>query len=187
MKKLILFSLLVLLVACNNNNNNEPEILVPTDKEKNLVTEMMTWQVDSVLDILNYQQPNETQQMFYPEDGIDALVYTLYPASYQFPEDMYCVNVMSGETEYYKDLYANARDFCKYTCSLDGERVSAGYLMFYNDLFAFNGTKQNGMMEFFLVETEGWKDDLWMFAFNPIETDDGVIVERNVEYLSRVR
>lgn len=185
MKKLIFFALVAILVACNNNN--DPEILVPTDKEKNMVTEMMMWQLDSILDILYYQQPNEQRQMFYPSDGIDVVTYTLYPSTYQFPEDLYCVNVMTGETEYYSDLYAGARDFCKYTCSYEGKMVSAGYLMYYNDLFTFNGTKQNGMMEFRILETEGWKDNVWELAYNPEETEDGVVIERHIEYYSRVR
>ena len=183
MKKIILFSLLALLVACNNHE--DPEILIPTEKEKNMVTEVMAWQLDSILDILYYGQPNETRQMCYPSDGIDVITYTLYPCTWQFPEEMSCTNAMTGETEYYKDLYADARDFCKYTCAYEGEIISAGYLMYYDDLFAFNGTKKNGMMEFRLLETEGWKGDVWELAYNPTETEDGIIIERNIEYYSR--
>ena len=185
MKKLILFSLLALLVACNNHE--DPEILVPTEKEKNMVTETMMWQLDSILDILHYEQPNEARQMFYPSDGIFVITYTLYPSTWQFPEDLNCTNVMTGETLYYKDLYADARDFCKYTASCEGEMVSAGYLMYYNDLFTFNGTKTNGMMEFRILETEGWHDNLWELAYNAEETDDGIVIERCIEYYSRVR
>lgn len=185
MKKIILFSLLALLVACNNHE--DPEILVPTDKEKNMVTETMTWQLDSILDILHYGQPNETREMLYPSDGIFVITYNLYPCTWQFPEDLCCTNVMTGETLYYKDIYADARDFCKYTAYCEGEFVAAGYLMYYKDYFTFNGTKQNGMMEFRIVETDGWHDNLWLLSYNPEETMDGVIIERCTEFYSRLQ
>ena len=59
--------------------------------------------------------------------------------------------------------------------------------MYYKDYFTFNGTKQNGMMEFRIVETDGWHDNLWLLSYNPEETMDGVIIERCTEFYSRLQ
>lgn len=189
MKKRLLFLLIAaaIMAACTHDDPDNPDPQGPTERERNMVTEEMSWKLDSVLVIYNYMADNEVRRMYHEEDGIYIWTYTLYPSTYQFPDDMHFTNEMTGETLYLNDLYDYARDYCKYTCSYEGEIISAGYLMYYKDYFTFCGTKNGGWAEFRIVETDGWTDSLWTLSFNPTEADDGTVLERNTEYYSRVR
>ena len=53
-----------------------------------MVKEQMTWRLDSVLVIYNYQQPNETRQMLYAGIDTEQWSYTFYPCDYQFPDNL---------------------------------------------------------------------------------------------------
>ena len=72
-----------MFAACGTNDlpvYSEPEPEGPTQKEKNMVMDEMTWRLDSVLVIKNYQQPDETRYMLvristrppYPTRSIPA-------------------------------------------------------------------------------------------------------------------
>ena len=178
----ILLSIAVLFVSCNKEEDG------PTKKEKNMIPEEMTWHLDSILVIHNYQTPDEESYVLHQSDGIYTWTYTFYPWQYKFPKDLYCINMLSGDTTFLADEFPE--DFCKYICTdEDNNFQSGGYVKYYNDHFMLSGLKSNGMVEVCIAEDYGrnWDDPVWTFTYNPIEEDDGTIIERCVEYYSRVK
>jgi len=194
MKTMKYFSLLAvgafLLAACDNPDSpiGEDNPNGPTQKEKNMVMDEMTWRLDSVLVIYNYQQPNETRQMVYAGEDFNAppISYTLYPCDYKFPDDLVFYSDMEpGQTHNISEQFNE--DYCKYLCTYYGEPVAAGYLTYYKDLFSFYGLQQGGWIEFLIRETNpNWDDEVWTLAYNASEEPDGTVLERHVEYYSRL-
>ena len=152
-----------------------------------MVTEEMTWQLDSIMVITNYQTAKEESYIVYPGEELPRWSYTFYPCKWTFPEDLYFVNAYTEERVYLSREFA--QEFCKYICKSDGEIVSAGYLCYYRDFFTFNGLQSNGMMQFMIREAEtDWRTtEVWTCTYNPTETDDGIVLERNIEFYSRVK
>ena len=185
MKKslIILLSSAALFVSCNREEDG------PTKKDKNMILEEMTWHLDSILVIHNYQTPNEESYVLHESDRIYTWSYTFYPWKYKFPKDLCYSNMMSGEAISMADEYPE--NFCKYICTgEDGNFLSGGYVKYYKDnMFMLSGTKSNGMVEVRIAEDYGhdWDAPVWTFTYNPIEEDDGTITERHVEYYSRVK
>lgn len=179
----ILLSIAALFISCNREEDG------PTKKDKNMIKEEMTWHLDSVLVIYNYQTPDEISHMFHESDGINTWSYTFYPWKYKFPKDLYSINVMSGETVYFADEFSD--NFCKYLCTdPNGNFQSGGYVKYYkDDMFMLSGLKANGMAEVRIAKefSLDWDAPIWTFTYNPIEEDDGTVTERHVEYYSRVK
>ena len=187
MKKLFCLCLAVLgcmLVACDPPSDQDFE---PTAKEQAMVTEEMTWQLDSIMVITNYQTAKEESYIVYPGEELPRWSFTFYPCTWGFPEDLYFVNAYTEERVYLSREFA--QEFCKYVCKSGGEIVGAGYLCYYRDYFTFNGLQSNGMMQFMIREAEtDWRTtEVWTCTYNPTEGDDGTVYERNIEFYSRVR
>jgi hypothetical protein len=71
---------------------------------------------------------------------------------------------------------------------LGGDIISAGYLCYYKDFFTFSGMQQGGWIEMMLREADTkWDSDVWTCSFDAEVELDGTVVERNIEYYSRVR
>lgn len=184
MKKILFFALALsaILFSCNRENENEP-----SKKERNMVKEEMTWKLDSMLVIYNYQTPEEESFVVIAGEQIAPWTYTFYPYKYQFPADLYAVNVMVGDTVFFADKYPEK--YCKYSHhDVDGSFMSAGYLCYYNgELFMLRGTKADGTLDTRIVDAStNWDTPVWTITYNPQEDDD-VVYERRVEYYSRVK
>lgn len=177
----ILLAVCAMLTSCNRNEDG------PTKKEKNMVKEEMTWALDSVQVIYNYQTSEEISFMLHKEDGITVWSYTFFPWKYKFPSDLTVQNAMSGETFLLADKYSE--NYCKYICNAaNGTFLSGGYVCYYNDMFCLRGVKADGMAEMRIVDAEPqWNTQVWTITYNPIESDNGTILERRIEYYSRVR
>ena len=189
MKKTIYLLLAVLgcfMVSCDPHQDPEEED-APTAREQAMVTEEMTWQLDSILVIKNYQTAREESYIVYPGEEYPSWSYTFYPCTWTFPENLYFVNAYTEERVFLSREFAQA--FCKYICKSDGEIVSAGYLCYYRDFFTFRGLQSNGMIQFMIREAEtDWRTtEVWTCTFTPIETDEGIVLERNIEFYSRVK
>lgn len=189
--KLFLMAIMAcLMAACSVEDNpskpTEPEG-GPTAKEKAMVPTMMMWQLDSTL-VINYPGSLiETYQMLYAGKDTYQWTYTFYPCTYRFPADLvFSSDFEEGVTYQVAEMYKE--DYCKYTCTVDGEIISAGYLCYYRDMFTFTGLKQGGWVDFMLREADTkWDSDLWTCTFDAEVEQDGTVVERQVEYYSRVR
>ena len=184
MKKIWLLLTLCSLcfVSCNILNPEDD----PTELEKAMVKTEMTWTLDSVLVVYNYQSPDEYSEMLYPSDGIGTWSYTFYPSSYRFPKELCFVNGMTGEAVYPSKEYDN--DYCKYICTSGDGVFSAGILCYYNTFFTFSGIQQDGWVEFMMREANvNWNVDVWTCTFNASEDLNGTVLERDTEYYSRVR
>ena len=186
------FSILVafacLFAACSKNDDPvpEPEQDGPTVKEKNMVQTEMTWQLDSILVIYNPGTPIETYRMLYAGQDTYQWSYTFYPCTYKFPEDL--VFYSEWDDEPYKISEQYAEDYGKYTCSVGGEIISAGYLCYYNDFFTLSGVGADGMVEFMMREADTkWDSDVWTCSYDSEADYDGTVLERTIEYYSRVR
>lgn len=182
MKKILLLlaALACLLVSCEPFNDDDE----PTAAEKKMIPSEMTWRLDSVLVIYNYNTPAETSEMLYPSDGLDVWSYTFYPCTYQFPKDLCFEGEMSGETIWMSKSYN--KDFCKYICTYEGTIISAGYLRYYRDFFTFDGIKDGGWVDFMLREADtNWNVKVWTLSYNAEEELDGTVLERDIEYYSR--
>ena len=157
----------------------------PTAAEKLMVTTEMTWTLDSVLVIYNYQLPGEARQMLYPEDGIDIWSYTMYPCTYNFPNDLYFTDEFSGKKVYLSKEFG--KGYCKYICTYKNNIISGGYLCYYKDYFTFQGVSQGGWAEFMIREADtNWNVDVWTCTYNAQEDyETGDVLERCVEYYSR--
>ena len=177
------------LASCTMDNYDNPVEPVPdgpTAKEKAMVPAMMRWQLDSVLVINNPGTLIETYQMLYAGQDTYQWTYTFYPCTYQFPDDLVFYSEYDGEAYQMSKEYTE--DYCKYVTTLGGEVISAGYLCYYNDFFTFSGQKQGGWIEMMLREADTkWDSDVWTCAFDAEVELDGTVIERNIEYYSRVR
>lgn len=180
-----------LFVSCSTNDDAvvpEPGQAGPTLKERNMVKEQMTWRLDSVEVIKNYQQPNESRYMAYAGEDINVLplMYTFYPCDYQFPEDLVFHSDMEpGLIHQISEQFNEA--YCKYLTTYYGEPVAAGYLTYYKDLFALYGLQQGGWVEFMIREADtNWNTEVWTCAYNSDVEHDGTVNERIIEYYSRV-
>ena len=186
MKKTIYLLLAVLgcaMVACDPPSDQDFE---PTAKEQAMVKAEMTWQLDSILVITNYQTAKEESCIVYPGEELPRWSYTFYPCTWTFPDDLYFVNAYTEEKVFLAREFA--QEFCKYICKSGGEIVGAGYLCYYRDFFTFNGLQSNGMMQFMIREAStDWNSDVWTCTYNPTEGDDGTVYERNIEFYSRVK
>lgn len=193
MKTMKYFSILAvfacLFAACQNYDNPiepDPEPEGPTMKEKNMVKEQMTWRLDSVLVIYNYQQPNETRQMLYAGIDTEQWSYTFYPCDYQFPDNLvFNDDLEPGSTFKLSERFSE--EYCKYLCTYYGQPVSAGYLTYYEDSFTLYGLQQGGWVQFMIREADtNWDTEVWTVAFNANVDFDGTVLERNIEYYSRI-
>ena len=191
MKTLKFLSLVVfagLLAACTKDNpvEPEPEQGGPTAKEKAMVPTEMIWQLDSVLVIYNPGTLIETYRMLYAGQDTYQWTYTFYPCTYKFPDDLVFYSEFDDEDVQISKAYNE--DYCKYLCTIGGEPISAGYLCYYKDFFTFSGLKQGAWVEFMLREADtNWNIDVWTCAFDADVDFDGTVLERNVEYYSRLR
>ena len=182
-----------LLAACTNDAIDnpvvipeEPEEQGPTQKEKDMIPTEMMWQLDSVLVIFNPGTPIETYTMLYAGQDTYQWTYTFYPYTYKFPDDIVFYSEFDGEAYQMSKEYT--QDYCKYITTMGGEIISAGYLCYYRDVFTFSGMQQGGWVEFMLREADTkWDSDVWTCAFDAEVELDGTVVERNIEYYSRVR
>lgn len=166
--------------------NNNPEVIQPTEKEKNMVTEPMAWRLDSLLYIYNPGQEDESREIIREEDDYEGivgkLVYHLYPASWQFPSDLTVYSRWTDSTLNVSEELAPYRDFCKFIMRVSGEDAAYGYLWYYkNEFFTFDGIKTDGTMHYFLATDHGWENGIWTLEYEPME---GVVT--CIEYLSRV-
>jgi hypothetical protein len=185
-EKLIIFVSFVtmFMVACNAPDPDP--ILEPTEEEKQMIPAEMSWRLDSMLVISNYQSLKETSEMIYPGDNLYQVIYTFYPYTYRFPSDLCFVHDFDHSRVYLSTLYDS--DFCKYICTYGGEIVAGGYLCYYRDLFCFSGTKKGAWIDFMLRETTlDWDADVWTLTYNAEETDNGEILTRCTEYYSKVK
>ena len=185
MKKIaILLTLVTLLFAACDPQLPEEE---PTEQEKRMVQTEMTWRLDSVQSIHNWREPDESSVILRPEDGIDIWSFTFYPCTYHFPDDLVFVNELSGEKLYMAKEFN--KGYCKYTCTYEGTIISAGYLCYYKDYFAFSGVKQGGWVEFMIREADtNWNTNVWTCSYNAEEDyDTGAVIERCTEFYSRVK
>ena len=180
-----------MFAACGTNDlpvYSEPEPEGPTQKEKNMVMDEMTWRLDSVLVIKNYQQPDETSYMVYAGEDFNAppISYTFYPCDYQFPNDLLFYSDMDPDmTHNISELFNEG--YCKYLCTYYGEPVAAGYLTYYKDKFTFYGLQQGGWIEFMMREADtDWDKEVWTVAYNTNVDFDGTVLERCIEYYSRL-
>lgn len=165
----------------------EPEEQGPTQKEKDMIPSEMMWQLDSVLVILNPGTAIESYQMLIAGQDTYQWTYNFYPYDYKFPDDIVFYSAFDGEAYQMSKMYDN--DFCKYVTTMGGEVISAGYVWYYkDDLFTFSGMQQGGWVEFMIREADTkWDSDVWTCAFDAEVELDGTVVERNIEYYSRVR
>ena len=166
--------------------DDDSEVIRPTEKEKNMVTEPMAWRLDSLLYIYNPGQEDESREIIREEDDFEGivgkLVYYLYPASWQFPSDLTVYSQWTDSTLNISEGLAPYKDFCKFIMRVDGEDVAYGYLWYYKDeYFTFDGIKTDGSMHYFLVTSHGWENGIWTLEYDPV---DGAIT--CIEYLSRV-
>ena len=77
--------------------------------------------------------------------------------------------------------------YCKYLCTYYGEPVAAGYLTYYKDKFTFYGLQQGGWIEFMMREADtDWDKEVWTVAYNTNVDFDGTVLERCIEYYSRL-
>lgn len=182
-----------LLAACTNDAIDnpvvipeEPEEQGPTQKEKDMVPTEMIWQLDSVLVIYNPGTLIETYRMLIAGQDTYQWTYNFYPYTYKFPDDIVFYSEFDGEAYQMSKEYT--QDYCKYITTMGGEIISAGYLCYYRDVFTFSGMQQGGWVEFMLREADTkWDSDVWTCAFDAEVELDGTVVERNIEYYSRVR
>ena len=158
----------------------------PTEEEMQMIPAEMSWRLDSMLVIYNYEADDETSEMVYPGDDLYQVVYTFYPYTYRFPSDLYFVNEFDGEKVYLAEQFDN--DFCKYICTYEGEIVAGGNLCFYRKYFCFNGIKTGAWVDVMLRETTlNWDTDIWTLTYNAEETDEGEVLVRCKEYYSKVK
>ena len=193
MKYLMMAAFVCILAGCTNGIGDnpivipeEPEEQGPTQKEKDMIPSEMIWQLDSVLVIYNPGTPIETQRMLIAGQDTYQWTYSFYPYTYRFPDDLVFESAFDGSpiqmsTEYNKD-------YCKYTCSSGGEIISAGYLCYYRDFFTHSGLQRDGWVEFMLREADTkWDSDVWTCSYDAEVELDGTVVERDIEYYSRLR
>lgn len=194
MKYLSMAAFALMFAACTNDLPDnpvvipeEPEEQGPTQKEKDMIPSEMMWQLDSVLVILNPGTVIESYQMLIAGQDTYQWTYNFYPYDYKFPDDIVFYSAFDGEAYQMSKMYDN--DFCKYVTTMGGEVISAGYVWYYkDDLFTFSGMQQGGWVEFMLREADTkWDSDVWTCAFDAEVELDGTVVERNIEYYSRVR
>ena len=193
MKYLSMAVFALMFAACTNGIGDnpivvpeEPEEQGPTQKEKDMIPSEMIWQLDSVLVIYNPGTPIETQRMLYAGQDTYQWTYNFYPCTYKFPDDIVFYSEFDGEPYQMSKEYTE--DYCKYVTTMGGEIISAGYLCYYRDVFTFSGMQQGGWVEFMLREADTkWDSDVWTCAFDAEVELDGTVVERNIEYYSRVR
>lgn len=183
-----------LMAACTNGITDnpvvipeEPEEQGPTLKEKSMIPSEMIWQLDSILVIYNPGTPIETQRMLIAGQDTYQWTYSFYPYTYKFPDDLVFNSAFDGAPIQMSKEYN--KDYCKYTCTSGGEIISAGYLWYYkDDLFTFSGLQQGGWVDFMLREADTkWDTDVWTCAFDAEVELDGTVVERDIEYYSRLR
>lgn len=191
MKRQFLFAAFVaaaLFVSCGKDEENTDtpqDDSQPTQREKAMIPEQMTWKLDSVLVIYDYQTPNENSVMRYSGDGISFITHTFYPYTYRFPDDMFFIFQMGGDTIWLAESYSE--DYCKYVTKYQGEVIAAGNLCYYRDMFTFSGIQVDGMIEFMVREAStNWNNEVWTCAYNASEEQDGTVLERHIEYYSRV-
>jgi hypothetical protein len=177
------------VTACTNDNADDPVGPIeesPTAKEKAMIPTEMIWQLDSVL-VINYPGTLiETYEMLYAGQDTYQWTYMFYPCTYKFPDDLVFYSDFEGEAFQMSKEYN--QDYCKYICTSNDEIVSAGYLCYYNDMFAFNGLQQGGWVEFMLREADTkWDSDVWISSYDSSVALDGTVEERTIEYYSRLR
>ena len=171
------------LCACDPAEYFDDE---PTEWEQRMIPEEMTWTLDSLLVITNYNQYNESREMFYPSNGLVVWSYTFYPYTYHFPDDLFITSEITEEKHFFSKEYD--KDYCKFTCTSAGELVSAGYVCYYKNFFTFNGLMDGGWMVYMIREAgTNWDAEVWTSAFNSVEYDDGTVAERRVEFYSRTK
>ena len=194
MKYFMMAAFVCLLAACTNDAIDNAVVIPdereeeqgPTQKEKDMIPTEMMWQLDSVLVIFNPGTPIETYRMLYAGQDTYLWTYSFYPYTYKFPEDLVFYSVWGDEPHKISEQYAE--DYCKYTCTVGGEIISAGYLCYYRDFFTFSGLKQDGMVDFMLREADTtWDSDVWTCAYDSEVDLDGTVLERTIEYYSPVR
>lgn len=193
MKFFMMAAFICLFAACTNDLPDnpivvpeEPEEQGPTQKEKDMIPSEMIWQLDSILVIYNPGTPIETYKMLYAGQDTYQWTYNFYPCTYKFPDDIVFYSEFDGEPYQMSKEYTE--DYCKYVTTLGGEVISAGYLCYYNDFFTFSGQKQGGWIEMMLREADTkWDSDVWTCAFDAEVELDGTVIERDIEYYSRLR
>lgn len=183
-----------LLAACTNDAIDNAVVIPvdpeeeqgPTQKEKDMIPTEMMWQLDSVLVIHNPGTLIETYNLLYAGQDTYQWTYSFYPYTYKFPEDLIFTSEWDEEAYVISERFAE--DYCKYTCSLDGEIIAAGYLCYYRDMFTFSGVKQDGMVDFMIRDADTkWDSDVWTCSYDSEVEFDGTVLERTIEYYSRVR
>ena len=180
-----------LLAACSLEN--EDNAIVPgigsdgpTQKEKDMVPSMMMWQLDSMLVINNPGTLIETYKMLYAGQDTYQWTYAFYPYNYKFPDDLVFYSDFDEGSVKMSESYKE--DYCKYTCTVGDEIVSAGYLCYYKDSFAFEGLKRGCWVEFMLREAStNWDVNVWTCSYNSDVDLDGTVLERIIEYYSPVK
>ena len=126
-----------------------------------MVKEEMTWTLDSVLVVYDYQTDHEQSFMLRKDEGLITWSFTFYPYTYTFPAELTAFN---------------------------GIFLSAGYMCYYNDMFCLRGMKSDGMLEMRVVDANtNWNEPVWTITFNPVVMEDNTIQEHRVEYYSRVK
>ncbi len=184
MKKILCIAVAfgLLFSSCNRGNEDQP-----SKAERNMVKQEMTWKLDSILVIYNYMSPDEQSFMLCSDQGLKTWSYTFYPSKYNFPSDLNVVNGMTGDTVYLSEKYPE--NYCKYIhADEDGAFQSGGYMCYYNDKFALRGVKYDGTLEMRVVDANtDWDASVWTITYNPVEEDDGTILERRIEYYSRTK
>ena len=194
MKYFMMVAFVCLLAACTNDAIDNAVVIPvepeeeqgPTQKEKDMIPTEMMWQLDSVLVIFNPGTLIETYRMLYAGQDTYQWTYSFYPYTYKFPEDLIFFNDWEEEAYVISERYGE--DYCKYTCTLGDEIISAGYLCYYRDMFTFSGVQQGGLVEFMIREADTkWDSDVWTCAYDSEVDHDGTVLERTIEYYSRVR
>ena len=194
MKYFMMAAFVCLLAACTNDAIDNAVVIPvdpeeeqgPTQKEKDMIPTEMMWQLDSILVVFNPGTPIETYRLLYAGQDTYQWTYSFYPYTYKFPEDLVFYNEWEGESLKISEQYPE--DYCKYTCTLGGEIIAAGYLCYYRNLFTFSGVKQDGMVEFMIREADTkWDSDVWTCSYDSEVDLDGTVLERTIEYYSRVR
>ena len=191
MKYLSMAVFACLLAACDLDNEDNAIVSgsdsdSPTQKEKDMVPSMMMWQLDSMLVINNPGTLIETYKMLYAGQDTYQWTYAFYPYTYKFPDDLvFYSDFDDGSVKMFESY---KKDYCKYTCDVGGEIVSAGYLCYYKDFFTFEGLKQGCWVEFMLREAStNWDTDVWTCSYNTDVDLDGTVLERTIEYYSPVK